>query len=90
MVYDTILVEKEKNIAILMLNRPDTFNAWNQQMAEESLDALNDIKKDDDVAVVIITGMGKAFSSGADAIVNMRRPAFLSSKSNSVSFTLMC
>jgi len=67
MAYETIIVEKEKNIATLMLNRPHTFNAWTQQMAEESLEALDDISKDDDVAAVIVTGVGKAFSSGADA-----------------------
>jgi len=67
MTYETIIVEKENNIATLTLNRPHTFNAWTQQMAEESLDALDDIANDDNVSVVIVTGAGMAFSSGADA-----------------------
>jgi 2-(1,2-epoxy-1,2-dihydrophenyl)acetyl-CoA isomerase len=67
MTHDTIIVEKENCIAILTLNRPDRLNAWTQQMAEETLEALDDMCRDDNVAVVIVTGAGRAFSSGADA-----------------------
>ena len=67
MAYETIIVEKEQNIGTLTLNRPDRFNAWNGQMGEESVDALEDFAGDDNIAVVIVTGAGRAFSAGADA-----------------------
>lgn len=66
MLYETILVEKEKGISVLTLNRPEVMNAWNPQMAEETSNALEQMDCDDEVKTVILTGAGKAFSSGAD------------------------
>ncbi len=66
MSYETIVVEKTENIEIITLNRPHTLNAWDQQMGLEVTDALNDARGDRDVKVVILTGNGRGFSSGAD------------------------
>lgn len=66
MPYETIIVEKAENIEIIRLNRPQTLNAWNQQMGMDVTEALNDARSDRDVKVVIFTGSGRGFSSGAD------------------------
>ena len=66
MSYETIIVEKTENIEIIRLNRPQTLNAWDQQMGLEVTEALSDVRGDRDVKVVILTGNGRGFSSGAD------------------------
>ena len=64
---ETILVEKEGRVAILTVNRPDKLNALNQQVRDETLEALAAIEKDDSIGVVVITGAGeKSFIAGAD------------------------
>jgi len=69
MKYQNIIFEKEGAIATLTLNRPEILNAWNIAMAEESEAALELVRKDNDIRVLIITGAGKGFSSGADLTV---------------------
>jgi len=68
--YETILVEKQddKNgIAILTINRPEKLNALNHKVHVEGVNALDELRKDNSVRVVIITGAGdKAFIAGAD------------------------
>jgi len=63
---NTIIVVKEGHVATITLNRPETLNAWNRVMEREALQALEDIRADADVRVVILTGAGRGFSSGAD------------------------
>jgi len=64
--YETILLKKEAGITTLTLNRPQKYNAINQLMTYELLDALTAISNDKDNRVLVITGAGKAFCSGAD------------------------
>ncbi|RMG07716.1 MAG: enoyl-CoA hydratase/isomerase family protein, partial [Acidobacteria bacterium] len=65
--YDTILIEKQGKIAILTINRPDKLNALNYQVHREGVCALDELKRDNSVQVLIITGAGeKAFVAGAD------------------------
>jgi len=66
MSYKTVILEKEDGIAVLTLNRPETLNAWNAEMQTEGVAALEEVDGDDAVKVLIITGAGKGFSSGAD------------------------
>lgn len=71
--YKTIILEKREKIGYLTLNRPEVFNAINAQLIADFKEALNEVKRDDDIRVLIITGAGKAFQSGADIneIVNV-------------------
>jgi len=64
--YKTIILEKKDYIATVTLNRPDRLNALNDQMVDELTDALSSEDRDDETRVVVITGAGRAFCSGAD------------------------
>jgi enoyl-CoA hydratase/carnithine racemase len=66
MTYETILLDRRDHVTTVTLNRPDKLNALNLQMAEELHDALAKEDRDDDTRVIVITGAGRAFSSGAD------------------------
>ena len=64
--YKTILYEEKGPIRLITLNRPETLNAIGEGMEEEIHDALDVADDDDDARVIIITGAGRAFSSGYD------------------------
>lgn len=64
--YETLQYELNGGIATLSLNRPDSFNAFNEQMGAEFLDALARIADSHEVKAVILAAKGKAFCSGQD------------------------
>ena len=64
--YETVNYYRSGAAAKIELNRPDRLNAWNEQFSFDLLAALNDCAADPDVRAVLITGAGRAFSSGAD------------------------
>ena len=66
MTYKTVILEKGEGLAIITLNRPETLNAWNKEMTSETGNIIKEVEKDDAIRVAIITGAGKAFSSGVD------------------------
>ncbi len=62
----TILISNEKNIRIISLNRPEKLNAITLEMATELNKAIQDAANDSTVKCLVITGEGRAFSSGGD------------------------
>jgi len=64
--FETIILQKEDGVATITLNRPETMNSMNSKMAEELPPCMEDVEKDDSVKVIVITGAGRGFSSGAD------------------------
>lgn len=64
--YRTIKVEQEGAVGILTLNRPERLNAISQTMLEEIQTACDGFEADDTIRAVVLTGAGKAFSSGFD------------------------
>lgn len=66
MSYETILFDVKEGIATLTLNRPDVFNAFNEQLSADVNDALKKTAKDKSIRVLVISGSGKAFCSGQD------------------------
>jgi enoyl-CoA hydratase len=64
--FECIIYEKEKGIATIKLNRPKVLNAMNKQLWLDFQVALNDVRQDPEIKVLIITGEGRAFSTGAD------------------------
>ena len=62
--YEDLIFRKEKGVAVITLNRPETRNALETKMRDELLLALDEIEKDDEIRAVVITGTGRAFCSG--------------------------
>jgi enoyl-CoA hydratase len=64
---ENILLERRAPIALITINRPDKLNALNIATRKELADTLDELRNDDEVRVVVITGAGeKAFVAGAD------------------------
>jgi enoyl-CoA hydratase len=61
-----IIFEIKETVAIIKLNRPNVLNAMNKQLWLDLRSALQAAREDEAVKVVIITGEGRAFSTGAD------------------------
>ena len=66
MEFETIIYHKKNHVARITLNRPEALNALNRTMVTELGQALEDSDADPEIRVVIVTGAGKAFCSGAD------------------------
>jgi enoyl-CoA hydratase len=66
MEFECIIYEKQGGIATIKLNRPKALNAMNKQLWLDFQEALEDVKNDHEIKVLIITGEGRAFSTGAD------------------------
>ncbi len=66
MTYEDLLLEKKDGIATITLNVPEKLNALTQKMRMSLPLVIGEIAKDDEVRVVIVTGAGRGFSSGAD------------------------
>jgi enoyl-CoA hydratase len=63
----TVIYTKKGHIAHITLNRPEANNSVNQQLAQELEEVCGQIKQDDDIYVVTVTGAGdKAFCSGGE------------------------
>ena len=63
---DTVVVDSQGPLRILTLNRPAKLNAMNAELVETLIGAVQAGDLDDGVAVLILTGAGRAFSAGAD------------------------
>ena len=64
--YTAILYEVEENILTITLNRPEKLNAFNKNMQDDLIDAIDRADKDDNIKAIIVTGAGRGFCAGAD------------------------
>lgn len=64
--YETIYFKAAEGIATITLNRPSSLNAFNDKMIGETTSAFKQSGRDNSVRCVVITGNGRAFSSGQD------------------------
>ena len=64
--FQTILTTLSEGIYTITLNRPEVYNAFNEQMTTDLQEAFKEAAKNDAVRVVVLTGAGKAFCSGQD------------------------
>jgi 2-(1,2-epoxy-1,2-dihydrophenyl)acetyl-CoA isomerase len=62
----TVNLHRDGGAATIELNRPEALNAWNGALGDELLEAVRAVAQDDEVRAVVLTGAGRAFSSGAD------------------------
>jgi 2-(1,2-epoxy-1,2-dihydrophenyl)acetyl-CoA isomerase len=63
---ETVDIERVDGVAWITLNRPDALNAWIRQLGLDLQAALDIAAEDPDVRAIVLTGAGRAFSSGAD------------------------
>src|SRR5437763_2296758 len=63
---ETVELKVSGRVAWITLNRPDALNAWIRRLGEDMLTALEHAASDTEVRAVVLTGAGRAFSSGAD------------------------
>jgi enoyl-CoA hydratase/carnithine racemase len=61
-----ILYEKNEGVAVATFNRPDSLNAFRQATFQELREVIQDVRTDDAVRVLVLTGRGRAFSAGID------------------------
>ena len=66
MSYEHLIWERSEGVGRITLNRPDSLNAWNQPFGRELRQVIEADAADESVRAVLITGAGRAFSSGAD------------------------
>ena len=65
--YETIKLERRGSVAVVTINRPDKLNALNKQVHIDGVALLDELRSDNSVRVVVLTGAGeKAFIAGAD------------------------
>ena len=64
--YKFLLYSNQEGVATISLNRPEVYNALNDEITFELQDAFRVVGKDDSVRVVVLTGEGKAFCAGQD------------------------
>jgi 2-(1,2-epoxy-1,2-dihydrophenyl)acetyl-CoA isomerase len=62
----TVNLRTHGGAATIELNRPEVLNAWNAQFGDDLRAALEEVRSDDAIRAVLITGAGRGFSSGAD------------------------
>jgi enoyl-CoA hydratase/3-hydroxyacyl-CoA dehydrogenase len=63
---ETVLYRKQNSIAWIVLNRPNVLNALNKKLWREIYQTLDQAEKDEEIRAIILTGSGRAFSSGDD------------------------
>lgn len=75
MEWDTLRFEKDGQIGFLVLDRPASLNAVNEQLIADLAEAAKTIQADIEVRVVVVKGEGRAFCSGMDLRAAANRPA---------------
>jgi len=83
MAYEHIALTREDGVVTLAFNRPETRNAMTPAMGEEVIRAVKEVSADPEARVLVLTGSGKAFSSGGD-LAMLARDAGLSDEGASM------
>jgi len=63
---ECVIYDKQNGVAIIRLNRPQVLNAMNKRLWLDMQAALEDARTNEGIKVVVVTGEGRAFSTGAD------------------------
>ena len=84
MAYEHLKFDRDGHAAIITLNRPERLNALNGRLQQDLQEALAEVRGDDAIRALIITGAGRGFCSGADVMPRPgeARPAAASGTQN--------
>jgi 2-(1,2-epoxy-1,2-dihydrophenyl)acetyl-CoA isomerase len=63
---ETVDLMRSGGVAWVTMNRPEALNAWTRQLGRDMIAALDEVAADPELRSIVITGAGRAFSSGAD------------------------
>jgi E-phenylitaconyl-CoA hydratase len=63
---DTLLFDLTDKVAVITLNRPAVRNALNRELSQALMEALQQVRTDEDIRVAVLTGAGRTFCAGAD------------------------
>jgi 2-(1,2-epoxy-1,2-dihydrophenyl)acetyl-CoA isomerase len=63
---ETVQLKRSERVAWIVMNRPQALNAWTRQLGREMIAVLDEVAADPQVRAIVLTGAGRAFSSGAD------------------------
>ncbi|MDQ0124842.1 enoyl-CoA hydratase [Pseudomonas lini] len=66
MPFETLILEKQENVGVVRLNRPEAYNALNDQLMDELTTVLDELEADDTIGAIVLIGSDKAFAAGAD------------------------
>lgn len=66
MTFDTLILERHDNVALVRLNRPEAYNALNDRLMDELTTVLDQLEADDGIGAIVLAGSDKAFAAGAD------------------------
>jgi 2-(1,2-epoxy-1,2-dihydrophenyl)acetyl-CoA isomerase len=66
MTYENLQLSRDAHVTVVTLNRPELLNALSGDLSRELLAVMDELRVDDDVRAVVITGAGRGFCSGAD------------------------
>jgi enoyl-CoA hydratase/carnithine racemase len=66
MTYATLILERQDKVALVRLNRPEAYNALNDQLMNELTAVLDALERDDGIGAIVLIGSEKAFAAGAD------------------------
>jgi 2-(1,2-epoxy-1,2-dihydrophenyl)acetyl-CoA isomerase len=69
MKFDNLRIERDGAVGWIRIDRPDRLNAFAGRMREDLANALTELEADEDIHCIILTGVGRAFSTGGDVRV---------------------
>jgi enoyl-CoA hydratase/carnithine racemase len=72
---ETVDLEVKDRVAYVTLNRPEKLNAINNQMLADLFDTFQEVKENPDIWVTVLTGAGRAFSTGHDLVMGREPPS---------------
>jgi 2-(1,2-epoxy-1,2-dihydrophenyl)acetyl-CoA isomerase len=92
-VTDVLRIERTEGVATLTLNRPESLNSLNLELKLAMLDALSELREDDTVRAIVLTGAGRGFCVGQDLAEHLGNleagdPELKATASRSASFLL--
>ena len=73
--YNSLLYTNTDGICTITLNRPDVYNAFNEELSAELIDALKKTAKDDSIRVVVLTGATDLITDGGTVVAAPARAA---------------